>query len=133
MSGDLIPEALTWIDIRPGTVTDDEFRELFGRCSAVLLPYLAISQSGILATAFQAGRPVIASAVGSFPDHVEEGQNGLLVPPGDPAALAEAIKRLRCEPALASRLAQGARGSWEGELSPQQAAARILRALAEEA
>jgi glycosyltransferase involved in cell wall biosynthesis len=41
-----------------------------------------------------AGRPIVASAVGEVPAVLEEGKAGLLVPPGDPAALADAIRRL---------------------------------------
>jgi glycosyltransferase involved in cell wall biosynthesis len=60
------------------------------------------------------GCPVIATTVGGVPEVVEEGRNGLLVPPDDPAALASAIARFLSEPGLASRLADAAPGSVEG-------------------
>ena len=43
-------------------------------------------------------RPVIATAIGGSLDQVEDGQTGFLVPPGDPAALAEKIAVLLQDP-----------------------------------
>lgn len=58
--------------------------------------------------AMAAGIAVVSSAVGGMPESVRDGENGLLVPPGDPAALAAAIGRLLDDPSLRARL--GARG-----------------------
>lgn len=58
--------------------------------------------------AMAAGLPVVASEVGGLPEVVADEQTGLLVPPGDPAALASAIARLLEDPELRSAL--GARG-----------------------
>ncbi|MFN2586702.1 MAG: nucleotidyltransferase family protein [Actinomycetota bacterium] len=126
---DLIPRSLTSVEVRPGELPDHEFRALIGRSSAVLLPYERANQSGVLATAFRSGRPVIASRVGSFEEYVRDGVNGLLVPPGDAAALADAMRRLRSDPELARRLAAGAATSWEEELSPARWGAEITAAL----
>jgi glycosyltransferase involved in cell wall biosynthesis len=56
-----------------------------------------------------AGCVIVASRVGGIPDVVEPERNGLLVPPGDPPALAAALRRLRDDPQLRSRLASAAR------------------------
>ncbi len=56
------------------------------------------------------GVPVVASAVGGIPELVEDGGTGLLVPPGDAAALAEAVGRLVRDPAEATALGKAA---WE--------------------
>ena len=56
-----------------------------------------------------AGRPVVATAVGAVPELIEDGTHGLLVPPGDPAALARAIARVLADPGLARRLGDAAR------------------------
>ena len=52
--------------------------------------------------AMERGRAVIASSVGGLPEIVAEGETGLLVPPGDPAALADAIRRLVADPRMPS-------------------------------
>ena len=50
------------------------------------------------------GLPVLGSRVSAIPEVVLEGETGLLVPPGDPAALAEGMERLIMEPALRESL-----------------------------
>jgi glycosyltransferase involved in cell wall biosynthesis len=59
--------------------------------------------------AMAAGLPVVASSVGGVPELVVEGETGLLVPPGDPHALAAAIERLLDDSALRRRLGAAGR------------------------
>jgi starch synthase len=59
----------------------------------------------VAAEALALGAPVVASRVGGLPDIVEHGVGGLLVPPGDPAALAAALCRLLEDRDLAGALA----------------------------
>lgn len=54
------------------------------------------------------GVPVVASDLGGLAEAIRHGANGLLVPPGDPKALAEALLRLE-EPALRQNLIEGGR------------------------
>lgn len=56
-----------------------------------------------------AGKSIVATSVGGVPEIIDAGNNGLLVPPNNPAALAEAILRLVADRSLASRLADQAR------------------------
>lgn len=63
----------------------------------------------VLLEAMAAGRPIVASNVSAIPEVVEDGVTGLLVPPADPAALAEAILTLWREPALREKLGHGGR------------------------
>lgn len=56
-----------------------------------------------------AGRPVVASKAGGPLEIITDGVNGLLVPPGDPAPLAQALAGLLSNPAEATRLAAAAR------------------------
>ncbi|MFN7915353.1 MAG: glycosyltransferase family 4 protein [Vicinamibacterales bacterium] len=57
-----------------------------------------------------AGRPIVASRIGQIESVLEDGETALLVEPGNPAALADAIHALRTDPATATRLATTARG-----------------------
>jgi glycosyltransferase involved in cell wall biosynthesis len=65
--------------------------------------------SNVLLESMAAGVPVVASSVSGNPELVEDGENGLLVPPGDPPALAAAIDRILREPELARRLGRAGR------------------------
>lgn len=56
-----------------------------------------------------AGLPVVASNIGQIPEVIQDGINGLLVPPGDVTALAEALEKLRRSPLLRRRLGNSAR------------------------
>lgn len=58
--------------------------------------------------AFANRLPVVATTVGGLPQQVTEGLNGLLVPPGDPEGLAEALVRLARDPDLRKRMGEAA-------------------------
>jgi len=59
--------------------------------------------------AMAAGRPVIVARAGGLPELVEDGRTGILVPPRDPRALAEALERLLSDEGLRHRLGAAAR------------------------
>nr|WP_283812738.1 glycosyltransferase [Bradyrhizobium tropiciagri] len=82
---------------------------MFQSAAVVALPYKDATQSGVLASAFGNQRPVVASATGGIPDVVADGVNGLLVPPGDATALADALERVLTSRSLAATLHDGAR------------------------
>lgn len=67
--------------------------------------------------ALQAGVPVIGSNSGGIPEIVHDGLNGLLVPPGDAAALAGSLDRLLSRPELRAKLQADARASVDGQFS----------------
>ncbi len=75
----------------------------------LVLPSAYEEMGSVLTEAMAAGLPVVASDVGGIPEVVRHGETGLLVPPGDVAALAAALDRLAAEPGLRDRLAAGAR------------------------
>lgn len=86
-----------------------------GACDIGVIPSLgseAVSRAALEWLA--AGRPVVASSVGSLPEYVREDR---LVPPGDPAALAAALKPLLRDPALAARLGAANRARAASEFS----------------
>ena len=85
----------------------------FRLAAFVVLPYYHASQSGVAHLALSFARPIVASNVGALPEAVAHGVNGLIVPVGDVAALAQAIEELagapeRCQ-AMGQQAAQRAR------------------------
>lgn len=92
----------------------------------------SVSEAGplVLGEAMALGRPVVATRVPGPGEVVEDGRSGLLVPPDDPGAMAEAIVRVLGDADLARRLGAGARAS-AGEFCERRMAARFA-ALVEE-
>ena len=80
---------------------ESEIAELCQKCSVVVTPYIDASQSGIVPVAYAFSKPVVATNVGALPEQVEDGITGLLVPPAQPAKLAEALMKIVDNPALA--------------------------------
>ena len=119
-SGDAYRRSLmrrTWSSGVAGAVTfDDTYRNVaqltrfVASSSVVVLPYDSRDQvtSGVLVDALAAGRPVIATA---FPHAVEALASGagVVVPHGDPAAMADAIRSVVCDPDLLARMTAEAR------------------------
>lgn len=68
--------------------------DLFQRSAVTVLPYIEASQSGVAAVSYGLGTPVVASDVGGLGEMVRHEKDGLLVPPCDARALADAIIRL---------------------------------------
>ncbi|MCZ6688412.1 MAG: glycosyltransferase family 4 protein [Planctomycetota bacterium] len=81
--------------------------DLLAASDLVVLPSYYESGGLALMEAMAARRPVIASRTGGVPDLVQDGENGLLVPPGQADPLARAMERVLRDPALAERLAAG--------------------------
>ena len=114
----------------PGEVPDSY--PYLERAEIFVLPSRA-EQSGSLALleALQAGCAVVASAVDGIPEDVVDGVSALLVPPGDPAALAGALARLLAAPGLRRRLAAGARRLFAERFSAPAFAAALGEVYAE--
>ena len=74
-----------------GYLSNDHVAHIFQSASVVVLPYIEGSQSGVVRVAYVFGKPVIATRVGSIPESVKHGVTGLIVPPRDEVALAQAI------------------------------------------
>ena len=104
-----------------------EIKSLFTRASLVVLPYIEASQSGVLAMAYSFGRPVIASRVGAIPEMLTDGEEGLLVPPKNPNALAGAMLRLLKDDLLAKRMGAAGRKKAETRLDWNKDVAQLTR------
>jgi D-inositol-3-phosphate glycosyltransferase len=88
------PEA---VRLREGYQSDEDVEALFRAADVVVLPYRSATQSGVTHVAYALGVPVITTDVGGLAETVRPGETGLVVPPADPAALAEAIVRYFAE------------------------------------
>ena len=72
-------------------IPNNEVYKYFCRASIIVLPYSEASQSGIIPIAYLFGKPVVVTNVGSLPEVVDDGITGIIIPPNDPKALAQAI------------------------------------------
>lgn len=80
-----------WIRFH-GSVDQDTVAEFMSRATALLVPSLWLETvPGVAVHALYAGLPVLGSRIGGIPEHVADGENGRLLPPGDEAAWGEAI------------------------------------------
>jgi phosphatidylinositol alpha-mannosyltransferase len=93
-----------------GRVDDEElWRRLHG-ADVLCAPSLGGESFGMVLTeAFAAGIPVVASEIAGYRQVVTHGRDGLLVPPGDPLALAEALRSLSVDPARRREMGVAAR------------------------
>ena len=111
-----IESAVTWF---PEYIPTEEVAAWMEMASVSVFPYRDIYQSGALHVPHTFGVPIVASAIRAMQDVIEHEASGLLVPPGEPAALADAIVRILKDPdlgrALGTRAAADAKTkfSWE--------------------
>jgi glycosyltransferase involved in cell wall biosynthesis len=80
--------------------------DVYAACDIIVIASLRTEASPIvLREAFASGRPVVATKVGDVPEIVRDRENGLLIEPGDPQALASAILEFISDPELAAHCA----------------------------
>ncbi len=109
-----------------GRLERDEMALRLRHCGIALNPSRVDNMPNSVLEALASGVPVVSTAVGGVPFIVQDGITALLVPPGDPEAMAAAVSRLLCDPALARRLAANGlrevqRYTWE-QVAPMWAA-----------
>lgn len=92
-----------------GTVDEQELHKFYQTCDLFVAPSLFESFGLIYPEAMQYSKPVIGCNVGGIPEVVEDGVDGILVPPSDADALASALDLLMSDEALRTRL--GSAGS----------------------
>ncbi|CAO4168298.1 glycosyltransferase [Methylorubrum aminovorans] len=111
-----------------GALPRGEMRARMGRALALVVPSLWYEGLPmVVAEAYAAGTPVIASRIGALAGLIEDGVTGLLVAPGDPAALADAIERLRNRPEEARRMGAAARAAYLRDWTETATTAALLR------
>lgn len=104
-SGEIDGRSVAWL----GHVPWRKLMDCYRRASVFVMPsyYETFGISCVEAMAF--GLPVVATRVGGLPEVIEDGITGLLVPPGDSVALADAIARLLGDPAQRRRMGEAGR------------------------
>jgi glycosyltransferase involved in cell wall biosynthesis len=101
-------------------------RQLMRQARVLLIPsawYEGLPM--VVPEAFGAGLPIIASRIGSLQTLIEEGGNGLLVAPGNPGALAQAVRRVAANASFEGDLRRRARQTYDAFYRPD-ANARLL-------
>lgn len=91
-------QKLDYIEFRNRFIPDDELAELIQGSYCAVCPYKDATQSGVVMSAFAFNKPIIATNVGGLPEQVEHDKYGLIVPPCDVDALANAMMHLLSHP-----------------------------------
>jgi glycogen(starch) synthase len=99
-----VAERIRWLGMR----SRGELPAIYEAADVVLFPVRWEEPWGLVPLeAMGLGRPVIATGQGGSGEYLRDGENALLVPPGDPAAMAAAASRLAEDPELLERLRSG--------------------------
>lgn len=105
-----------------GALPDADKQALYSLCRAVVFPsHLRSEAFGMtLLEGAQAAKPLISCEIGTGTTWVNRhGETGLVVPPADPAALAQAMNTLAGDDLLCERLGQQARARWSHHFAPE--------------
>jgi glycosyltransferase involved in cell wall biosynthesis/GT2 family glycosyltransferase len=109
-----------------GEVDGEELARRYEACDIFVAPSLYESFGLIYLEAMARAKPVVACRVGGVPEVVVDGETGLLVPPEDPPALAEAILKLLADAGLRERLGQAGRRRYEQHFTTRVMAQKTL-------
>jgi colanic acid/amylovoran biosynthesis glycosyltransferase len=116
-----------------GRRTRAEVVELLATADVLVAPSVPTRQGKregipvVLIEAMASGLPVVASRLSGIPELVEDSVGGILVEPGSPAEIADALARLAAEPALRARLGAGGRAAVERGFDLDAAARALVR------
>lgn len=100
-------------------ISDEKTAEYFAQSAVVVLPYVDASQSGVIPFAYSFSKPVVVTNVGGLPEMVDDGVTGLLVPPRDERALADALVRLLCDRELRHRMGAAGKVKLDTQCAPE--------------
>ena len=110
-----------------GHVLWQQLADWYRQSTVFVMPsyYETFCISAVEAMAF--GLPVVATTAGGLPEVVEDGVTGILVPPGDPQALAEAVVRLLRDPDMRERMGQAGRERVLEKFTVEQVVEEMLK------
>jgi len=119
-----------------GALTHAELPEAYAGSDAVVVPSIQDSSGdrdglpNVVLEAMACARAVVASDISAVGCAVNDGETGLLVPPGDASALASALQKLAATPALRERLGRGGRERVERDYEVGRCTERLYQLLA---
>ncbi len=102
----------------------DDMPRLISRSHILVVPSLMEATPYVILEAMAAGRPVVASEIFGIPEQVEDGVNGILVPPGDEVSIAEAILRLASDTVLMRSMGRTGRKMYEDRFTLRMSVAK---------
>jgi glycosyltransferase involved in cell wall biosynthesis len=115
-----------------GPLPFPEVVERYRRASVFCLPCIVTDEGdrdgipNVILEAMASGLPVVSTPVSGIPEVIRDLETGLSVPQRDPAAIADAIERLRADPELASQLAERANALVRAEFDPERNVDRLI-------
>lgn len=121
------PESVAWSSAVPVS----EVADALDAAGVLLLPSFSEGLPRIVMEAFARGRPVVGARAGGIPDIVQDGVNGVLVDPRDPASIAAGVVRVLRDRPLLERLAAAAAGDAGRWLQTPEGFAKRFRELVE--
>jgi len=115
-----------------GAINQDQIRAIYSQADAFVLASFAEGVPVVLMEAMAMEIPCIATWIAGIPELIRDGCHGLLIPPGNPLALAQAISRLMDEPALRCTLGKAGRRQVIEKYNLKNNVARLGRMFHEE-
>jgi len=122
-----------------GAQSHDMVCRAYQRASIFVLPCVVAGDGdrdgipNVLLEAMGSGIPVVSTPVSGIPELIESERDGLLVPPNDPASLADALDRLLTSAELRERLGRAARAEIEAHFSIDRSSTQLLALFQREA
>lgn len=108
-----------------GSIEPERVAQFYHRADIVVLASFSEGVPVVLMEAMARGLPVVATHVGGVPELIRDGHSGLLVAPGDPQALAEAMQRILADPDRATALGRNGAQSVRDKFNTAASARRI--------
>lgn len=123
-----IADAVAW----HGRLAPEDVTRTMAAADILVVPSYWPEPFGLVGVeGMRAGLPVVGFEAGGIPDWLEHGVTGLLVPPADVAALAEALDRLFADPDARRRFGDAGRAAFEARFTEDRYVERLLGALEE--
>jgi glycosyltransferase involved in cell wall biosynthesis len=117
-----------------GALPQDEVLEQYQQASIFTLPAVLAKDGdrdgipNVILEAMAMQLPVVSTRHSAIPEAIEDGVNGVLIPPEDPAALAQALENLLSDPELRQRLGDRGRETVMQQFNPQKNAQMLINA-----